>query len=481
MESGIYKITNNLNNHFYIGQSKNIKKRWYSHKKNAEVVKNHYTVLEKAFHKYGIKNFSFEVLEKCEIDKLDEREIFYIDTLKPEYNMNLGGSGNTGYVVTDETKKILHELGCKQWNSYDEETKKNIIRNQLTGPRKGSHRSEETKKILSEKTKAYFEKNNGMSQEQKEKISNALKNKKRPNLKKYKPVVAIYDNGMKFYFTSIKYAAIILDIDRSEIGHCLRGDRKKAGGYFWNYCSQEAIHNWSRGELITSRSAIHPENQDEDIVHTIAKNESYGEYDKGLIELARRSNTIKTIAAEPIHENDIIDIELGMNRHLSHKIDIFKERGEVIGYYCLVELNNGGCQFTVSSKKDIEQHRDKFSKAYKKDDKTNVWNTNFDAMALKTQVIKTLKLCPISIAALDAIAKEEITETIADENDYSIVDEPAETPKIEEPKVVAKPEIESPKNIPSQFEENNSLTPDEESLADEAFSAASEAFDGDVF
>lgn len=202
---------------------------------------------------------------------------------------------------------------------------------------------------------------------------------------------------------------------------------------------------------------------------------------KGLIELARRSNTIKTIAAEPIHENDIIDIELGMNRHLSHKIDIFKERGEVIGYYCLVELNNGGCQFTVSSKKDIEQHRDKFSKAYKKDDKTNVWNTNFDAMALKTQVIKTLKLCPISIAALDAIAKEEITETIADENDYSIVDEPAETSKIEEPKVVAKPEIESPKNIPSQFDENNSLTPDEDSLADETFSAASEAFDGDVF
>ena len=47
---------------------------------------------------------------------------------------------------------------------------------------------------------------------------------------------------------------------------------------------------------------------------------------KGLIALARRSNTIKTIAAEPIHENDIFEVELGMGRNLSHKIDIMKER-----------------------------------------------------------------------------------------------------------------------------------------------------------
>ena len=85
---------------------------------------------------------------------------------------------------------------------------------------------------------------------------------------------------------------------------------------------------------------------------------------KGLIALARRSNTIKTIAAEPIHENDIFEVELGMGRKLSHKIDIMKERGEVIGYYCLVELCNGGSQFKVMSKKDVENHRNKFSKAY---------------------------------------------------------------------------------------------------------------------
>lgn len=146
---------------------------------------------------------------------------------------------------------------------------------------------------------------------------------------------------------------------------------------------------------------------------------------KGLISLARRSNTIKTIAAEPIYENDIVDIELGMNRHLSHKIDITKERGEIIAYYCLVELTNGGVQFEIMTKKDVENHRAKFSKSYKKDDPNNIWNKNFDAMALKTCVIKTLKLCPISIEALEAISKEEMEEVkIADEGDYTIQDEP---------------------------------------------------------
>lgn len=201
---------------------------------------------------------------------------------------------------------------------------------------------------------------------------------------------------------------------------------------------------------------------------------------KGLIELARRSNTIKTIAAEPIHENDIFDIELGMNRHLSHKIDITKERGDVIGYYCLVELNNGGCQFTVSSKKDIEQHRDKFSKAYKKDDKTNVWNTNFDAMALKTQVIKTLKLCPISVEALDAVSREEMKDIIASDDDYIIADEVKET--VTENIVQTETKvIEPPKNVEQPLFNNDAMSAEEENLADQAFESQQSFESGDIF
>ena len=200
---------------------------------------------------------------------------------------------------------------------------------------------------------------------------------------------------------------------------------------------------------------------------------------KGLIALARRSNTIKTIAAEPIHENDIFEAQLGMGRSLSHKIDITKERGEVIGYYCLVELCNGGSQFKVMSKKDVENHRDKFSKAYDAKDNNNIWNKNFDAMALKTVVIQALKLCPISIEAMDAVAKEEKADIKDDITtvDYTITDVPEtfipETPVIENKTDVSKKSKVKAEEKPIQptFDEMNTITPEEEALANEAFNS----------
>ena len=200
---------------------------------------------------------------------------------------------------------------------------------------------------------------------------------------------------------------------------------------------------------------------------------------KGLIALARRSNTIKTIAAEPIHENDIFEVQLGMGRTLSHKIDIMKERGAIIGYYCLVELCNGGSQFKVMSKKDVEHHRDKFSKAYDAKDNNNIWNKNFDAMALKTVVIQALKLCPISIEAMDAVLKEE-RDDIRDEIttvDYTITDVPEtsipETPVIENKTDVSKKAKVKAEEKPIQptFDEMNTITPEEEALANEAFNS----------
>ena len=68
---GIYKITNKLNGKVYIGQSINIKQRWKQHRTNATVRKEN---LYLAFQKYGLENFSFEVLETCQEKELDEKE-----------------------------------------------------------------------------------------------------------------------------------------------------------------------------------------------------------------------------------------------------------------------------------------------------------------------------------------------------------------------------------------------------------------------
>ena len=77
---GIYKITNMKNRHCYIGQSRCIEKRWNNHKiaSHNENDKTYNYPLYKAFRKYGIDNFIFEVLEECKIEKLNEKEAYYI-------------------------------------------------------------------------------------------------------------------------------------------------------------------------------------------------------------------------------------------------------------------------------------------------------------------------------------------------------------------------------------------------------------------
>lgn len=89
MEKYIYKITNLINNKCYIGQTTDYKRRFIEHKR---MYQENDKTLYKAFKKYGIDNFSFEVLEKCK--NYNEREIYYIekfDSYHNGYNMTLGG------------------------------------------------------------------------------------------------------------------------------------------------------------------------------------------------------------------------------------------------------------------------------------------------------------------------------------------------------------------------------------------------------
>lgn len=88
---GIYKITNLINGKVYVGSSVNIHQRW-KREKNAAYNPNDGSYnypLSRAFRKYGIENFSFEVLEECSQAMLIEREQYYVDvydSLNKGYN-----------------------------------------------------------------------------------------------------------------------------------------------------------------------------------------------------------------------------------------------------------------------------------------------------------------------------------------------------------------------------------------------------------
>lgn len=62
----------------------------------------HCSLIKYAFHKYGVDNFIFEVLEECKQEELNEKEqywIKYFDTFENGYNLTLGGDGTLKYSI----------------------------------------------------------------------------------------------------------------------------------------------------------------------------------------------------------------------------------------------------------------------------------------------------------------------------------------------------------------------------------------------
>ena len=77
---GIYKITNILTGDIYIGQSVNIADRWKNHIKcGLGIDASSTNKLYNNMQEYGVWNFTFEILQKCSRDKLNEKERFWIE------------------------------------------------------------------------------------------------------------------------------------------------------------------------------------------------------------------------------------------------------------------------------------------------------------------------------------------------------------------------------------------------------------------
>ena len=90
--SGIYKITNTVTGDFYIGSSKDVKRRWREHKCPSSWKRFPNKQLYQDMRKYGVDNFDFQILEEVEEGKLKDAEQQFIETLKPTYNqMNAKG------------------------------------------------------------------------------------------------------------------------------------------------------------------------------------------------------------------------------------------------------------------------------------------------------------------------------------------------------------------------------------------------------
>lgn len=112
MKGFIYKITNKVNGKVYVGQTRfTIEHRFNQHKRNHNI-EHRKQPLYMAFAKYGIENFEVEELEQVDVEKLDEREkywIAYYNSFKDGYNATIGGNGNI-YLWTDSQYDEIRTL-----------------------------------------------------------------------------------------------------------------------------------------------------------------------------------------------------------------------------------------------------------------------------------------------------------------------------------------------------------------------------------
>ena len=115
--SGIYKITNTATGDFYIGSSKNVKKRWREHKCKSMWKQCPNNPMYLDMQKYGVDKFVFEILAEVEADKLKETEQQFIEKLKPTYNDRNAKGWNI------ERRKETHKEYNKEYSKTDKRKK----------------------------------------------------------------------------------------------------------------------------------------------------------------------------------------------------------------------------------------------------------------------------------------------------------------------------------------------------------------------
>ncbi len=205
----IYLIENDLNDKKYVGiTSRNINIRWKEHLRHSS------QIIDKVIALLGKEHFSIRELEECDDDKLDEREIYWINyynSFQNGYNFTLGGRDENMIFSPDNFDKVkeLWDLGYGQKE----------IQQQL--------------KINVETVHNYLLKN-GITAEN-------IKNRHREKVGKSKSKkilqLDLNDNVVKLWdsIVSIDRAGVA---SRAVVNRCLNGQQKSGKGFKWQYYNE---------------------------------------------------------------------------------------------------------------------------------------------------------------------------------------------------------------------------------------------------
>lgn len=146
-KSGVYCWTNKITGKKYVGSSVDLKRRFYNYYSIGYLLRettNNNSYIYRALLKYGYTNFSIEILEYCDPENCVQRENYYLNLLKPKYNVLSVAGSNLGFKHSEETKaKFALRKSSEEARRRMSEAKKGI-----NNPNFGKTHSEETKALI---------------------------------------------------------------------------------------------------------------------------------------------------------------------------------------------------------------------------------------------------------------------------------------------------------------------------------------------
>jgi len=152
-KSGVYILYNKTNTHYYVGSSINISGRMknYLNIKNLELNQNKNMPIVKALLKYGHNNFALIIIEYLPESELIINESYWINELKPYYNVLLEAYRSTGYIHSEKTKLLLRNLALARTHSDYTKELISLSTRGIRNPFYGKKHSLVSKELISNK------------------------------------------------------------------------------------------------------------------------------------------------------------------------------------------------------------------------------------------------------------------------------------------------------------------------------------------
>ena len=127
-KTGVYRWTSRESGKSYVGSSVDLKarlKNYFNISYLEGEFKRNKSLIYRAILKHGYSGFSLDILEYCDVTALLEREQYYLDLYKPEYNLRKFAFSNLGLKHTEATKDImrLNSLG----RTHTDESKAKMV------------------------------------------------------------------------------------------------------------------------------------------------------------------------------------------------------------------------------------------------------------------------------------------------------------------------------------------------------------------